>query len=105
MMRFEPGMTTVVTAISAQRHVELEGAVDGWEEATLSGIVTVVELCPYEPSNYQHEDGLIVESERDGNLYYISEYLFTEQIWPKAHGRMLEDEREMELYEEPEIIF
>lgn len=116
----KPGRVVALTKCPA----EYRGEDGEWVKTTISGLFELVEYHPYEPSNYvwsacwtvarhnapclsvMHDElacgdaGEPDEQWCENCRYYdVDDYMLVEQVDPKAHGRLLEMEREMEFAE------
>jgi hypothetical protein len=70
-------------------------------EVTISGLFVIEEFWPYEPSNYVWSPFYTVaRKDNPDDLYDVDVYALLEQVEPKTHGRLLEQEREMEFANE-----
>jgi hypothetical protein len=88
----QPGDTVVLTSCLAQRH-------DG-TFAPVSGLFTIEEFQPADRAAFVHEPGYVlvpegVTDDPDADVFVPLD-AFREQVFPKAYGRWLVLEGEME---------
>lgn len=78
------------------------------ESEFVSGLYTLIERIPYEPSNYCWSSGWLiapVDDDSEDACIFVEEYTLLSQVDPKTYSQVLMQEREMEWAEqEMELI-
>lgn len=75
---------------------------DSQDDVYITGLFEIIDVLPYEPSNYVTEAGVLVD-QVDGDsaqTWFIGEHDLIEQAIPKLAGALLEQERMIDRYEE-----